>query len=290
MTAAVTVIVPTFDHGPTLRHALDSILAQTLTDFSLIVIGDGAPASTQAIVAEYAARDRRVAYRWFSKGRRTGEEHRHVVLGDAKTPLVAYCSDDDLWFPDHLETLAELLGANDFVTTRPLNLVRSRREAEREALAAGSLHEERLPSRRKRLYRLRTHANRFEDENGRALCFGDPPRNIAGLTTVAHTLAAYRRLPEGWSPAPPGLYTDLNMWRKFLRDPDCRVYTDHRMTALHLPASHRRDMTADERLRELALWAGLLQAPGTIDTLRRLVAPENPLPVIETFPQTRPFA
>ena len=41
--------------------------------------------------------------------------------------------------------------------------------------------------------------------------------NFANITDVAYSMDAYRRLPEGWAPAPPDIWTDLHMWRKFLR-------------------------------------------------------------------------
>jgi hypothetical protein len=53
---------------------------------------------------------------------------------------------------------------------------------------------------------------------------GDPVyRNIMcttqdlniGLTALGHTTEAYRRLPGGWHPAPPGIPTDLYMCRRF---------------------------------------------------------------------------
>ncbi len=55
-----TVILPTHDHGPTLRPALESVLGQTERDLEVIVVGDGVPEITRTIVAEFAARDPRV--------------------------------------------------------------------------------------------------------------------------------------------------------------------------------------------------------------------------------------
>ncbi|MCB1475821.1 MAG: glycosyltransferase family 2 protein [Rhodobiaceae bacterium] len=288
MTPTFTIIVPTYDHGPTLRYAIDSILAQTRPDFSLVVIGDGAPPSTEDIVAEYRARDERVSYRSFPKGPRTGEEHRHVVLQSVDTPLIAYCSDDDIWFPDHLSEIAQLLREHDFVSAKILNVARSRRDQEKALIDAGRLLPEDVPARRQAHYRLHTNRYRFEEPEGRALCFGEPPRNIAGLTTVAHTLAAYRSLPEGWSPAPVGIFTDLYMWRKFLSDPSCRVRTGDRITSLHLPRALRRNLSADQCLRELALWFELIKAPETMARIRQVTF-ETPFAAAEAFPQTRPF-
>src|SRR5688572_28531652 len=38
-----TVVIPTHDHADTLTRAVASVQAQTLADFELFVVGDGAP-------------------------------------------------------------------------------------------------------------------------------------------------------------------------------------------------------------------------------------------------------
>ena len=62
MSIAATVIVPTHDHGPTLRFALASALAQTVEDIEVLVVGDGVPNVTHEIVGELSRRDERVRF------------------------------------------------------------------------------------------------------------------------------------------------------------------------------------------------------------------------------------
>jgi len=56
----VSICIPTYKGAATLDAAIDSVLAQTYTDFELIVVDDGSPDDTAEIVARY--RDPRVAY------------------------------------------------------------------------------------------------------------------------------------------------------------------------------------------------------------------------------------
>ena len=56
----VSVVMPAYNTSPYLRKCLDSVLAQTLDDFELIVVDDGSTDSTVRIVQEYAARDSRI--------------------------------------------------------------------------------------------------------------------------------------------------------------------------------------------------------------------------------------
>ena len=44
----------------------------------------------------------------------------------------------------------------------------------------------------------------------------EEPYNFFGLSFAGYRMAACRQLPEGWVPAPPYIWTDLFMWRKFL--------------------------------------------------------------------------
>lgn len=56
----ISVIVPVYKVEPYLRQCIDSILAQTFTDFELILVDDGSPDNCGAICDEYAARDSRI--------------------------------------------------------------------------------------------------------------------------------------------------------------------------------------------------------------------------------------
>ncbi|MBR3538740.1 MAG: glycosyltransferase family 2 protein [Eubacterium sp.] len=56
----ISVIVPVYKVEKYLRHCVDSILAQTYTDFELLLIDDGSPDGCPQICDEYAGRDPRV--------------------------------------------------------------------------------------------------------------------------------------------------------------------------------------------------------------------------------------
>ncbi len=64
---AATVVIPTYDHGPTLRYAVQSALAQTVADLEVLVVGDGVPDVTRELMAELTAADPRV--RWFDNAK-----------------------------------------------------------------------------------------------------------------------------------------------------------------------------------------------------------------------------
>lgn len=56
----VSVIMPVYNTAPYLSKALDSVLAQTSPSWECIVVDDGSTDGSSEILAEYAARDKRV--------------------------------------------------------------------------------------------------------------------------------------------------------------------------------------------------------------------------------------
>jgi glycosyltransferase involved in cell wall biosynthesis len=227
MTPVATVIIPTYDHGPTLRPALASALAQTVADIEVFVIGDGVPEVTREIMSAFARSDERVRFFDHPKGPRNGELYRHEALKEARGEIVCYLSDDDLWFPEHVETMQKLLDRHDFANSLPVHTTV-------EGVVASlvvDLGDPRFPSR---------------------MVGGT---SFIPLSCGAHTLAAYRRLPQGWSTTPPGIYTDLFMWQKFLRQPGCRAQSGTLPTLLLFPSRGRRKSSSGERVEELERWA-----------------------------------
>jgi glycosyl transferase family 2 len=219
-----------------LPQAIESIRAQTVADFELFVICDGAPQETVACAQELARLDRRVNVRAFLKGSRVGEAHWHSILGDASGTYVAYLEDDDIWFPNHLDEMGKLLSTVHFGNTLHVTLHPDGRV-------------DALPSD----LGIREFRQRFVDD-----IF-----NRFGLSTCGHRLDAYRLLPEGWAPTPVGMFPDLHMWRKFLRVNEFEFGTRKEITAITLPGYVRENMSLEERAKESRVWlARALSAEG----------------------------
>jgi glycosyltransferase involved in cell wall biosynthesis len=106
----VTVVVATFNRSSVLVYALRSIVAQSFEDWEAIVIGDHCTDDTQSIVDSIA--DPRVMFLNLSEnmGDQSGPNSLGIRL--ARGDFVAFLSQDDLWFPDHLATLLNKLVAS----------------------------------------------------------------------------------------------------------------------------------------------------------------------------------
>ena len=97
-TPAITVLMPVHDAGRFLGPALDSILAQTFSDFELIAIDDGSRDGSAEVLARFAARDARI--RVFTQENRGLVATLNRALELARAPVVARMDADDLSRPD----------------------------------------------------------------------------------------------------------------------------------------------------------------------------------------------
>jgi glycosyltransferase involved in cell wall biosynthesis len=107
MGESVDILLPTHRRAHTLAYAIRSVLAQGHAEFRLHVVGDGCDGATESMVRSFE--DPRVAFYRFPKAPGYGYGHRNDVLRRSSAPFVAYMTDDDLWFPDHLEQALDAL-------------------------------------------------------------------------------------------------------------------------------------------------------------------------------------
>ena len=99
----ISVIVPVYKVEPYLHQCLDSVLAQSFTDFELILIDDGSPDNCGAICDEYAARDSRI-YVIHQENAGQGKA-RNVGMDRASGKYLIFLDSDDYWLPTTLEAL-----------------------------------------------------------------------------------------------------------------------------------------------------------------------------------------
>lgn len=107
----ISVIVPVYNAGKYLRRCVDSILAQTFTDFELLLINDGSTDSSPAICDQYASADSRV--RVFHKPNGGVSSARNLGLDNARGQWIAFVDADDYVDNGYLKSI--LPNENEFV-------------------------------------------------------------------------------------------------------------------------------------------------------------------------------
>ena len=104
----VSVIVPVYKTEGYLRQCVDSILAQSLRDFELLLIDDGSPDGCGAICDDYARRDPRIQA--IHKENGGVSSARNLGIEKAAGQYIVFIDSDDWVEPEYL---AELVAADD---------------------------------------------------------------------------------------------------------------------------------------------------------------------------------
>lgn len=129
-----SIIIPLYNKAPYIRKALESVLAQTYTDYELIVVDDGSTDESASIVetmlrevmrlqgykatrledgkAEDALPNRLIAqspYRLLKQKNAGVSAARNNGVAQASGDYIAFLDADDWWEPTYLERMAQLI-------------------------------------------------------------------------------------------------------------------------------------------------------------------------------------
>jgi len=103
----VSVIIPTFNSAPFLGRSIGSALAQSYTDFEVVVVDDGSTDDTGEVVAQFGGR-----VRYFYQPNAGPAAARNLALSIASGELIAYLDADDMWYPHKLERQVMFMDAH----------------------------------------------------------------------------------------------------------------------------------------------------------------------------------
>ena len=103
----ISVIVPVYKVEPYLHRCVDSILAQTFTDFELILVDDGSPDNCGVICDEYAQKDSRVVVIHQANGGLSAARNAGIdwAFANSDSEWLFFVDSDDWIHPKSLEAL-----------------------------------------------------------------------------------------------------------------------------------------------------------------------------------------
>jgi glycosyltransferase involved in cell wall biosynthesis len=111
MLPSVSIIMPTFNRMEFLPAAIDSVLAQSFTDWELLIADDGSDDETRAYLQ--SLNDPRIKLLFQPHTGRPALVS-NVALRTARGKYVAYMDSDDVWLPRKLEAQIESLTSHAF--------------------------------------------------------------------------------------------------------------------------------------------------------------------------------
>jgi glycosyltransferase involved in cell wall biosynthesis len=110
----VSIGMPVYNGEEFIREALDSLLAQTFTDFELIISDNSSKDNTEAICRDYAAKDERIRYILQPENRGPVANFR-FVLDQARGEYFMWAAADDKWDKNWVEVLLSISEKNNCV-------------------------------------------------------------------------------------------------------------------------------------------------------------------------------
>lgn len=108
----LTVGLPLLNSSRDLHAALDSVCAQTFTDWVLLALEDASTDDTAAIVKSYADRDPRIRLLQFGPKSVPQAENWNRVIQLAETEYVSMFGHDDIMMPEMLARQVRLMDSN----------------------------------------------------------------------------------------------------------------------------------------------------------------------------------
>lgn len=107
---SVAAIIPLYNGARWIGSCLDSVLAQTHPPAEIIVVDDGSIDDSPQIVETFARQDGRI--RLLRKANAGQSSARNAGAGAARSKLIAFLDQDDLWVPRNVEELLRPFRSN----------------------------------------------------------------------------------------------------------------------------------------------------------------------------------
>lgn len=118
MKPRISVVTATYNRANVLRLTIESLRAQTVPDWELLVVGDACTDETADVVRSFD--DRRIQFVNLpvNSGEQATPNNEGVRL--ARGEFLAFLNHDDLWTPEHLATCLAAIGDDKLIATRTI--------------------------------------------------------------------------------------------------------------------------------------------------------------------------
>ncbi|KKO46813.1 hypothetical protein WG68_02380 [Arsukibacterium ikkense] len=104
-----SIVIPSYNRAHSLANAIDSVLAQSISDFEVLIVDDGSVDHTADLIA--AVQDSRVRYIKQANGGATKARNKGITA--ARGRYIAFLDSDDTFLPRHLEQSLPVLQASE---------------------------------------------------------------------------------------------------------------------------------------------------------------------------------
>ena len=116
MSELVSIITPSYNSAAYIAEMIESILAQTYTNWELLITDDCSTDDSVKIIESYATKDSRIKLFRLASNSGAGIA-RNKSIEEARGRYIAFCDSDDLWKPQKLEKQVEFSRKNHYAFT-----------------------------------------------------------------------------------------------------------------------------------------------------------------------------
>ena len=109
----VSIITPNYNSEKYIRETIESVQAQTYTNWEMLVIDDCSTDGSLKILKELSEKDSRVKI-LLNKRNSGAAVSRNYGLREAKGKWIAFLDSDDLWVPEKLAKQIHFMNANNY--------------------------------------------------------------------------------------------------------------------------------------------------------------------------------
>lgn len=112
MNNKVSIITPVYNSKDYIRETIDSVIAQTYTDWEMFLVDDCSSDNTPQIISEYMRKDDRIKYIRLKENSGAAIA-RNTGLDSAEGRYIAYLDADDIWLSNKLERQIAFMNENN---------------------------------------------------------------------------------------------------------------------------------------------------------------------------------
>lgn len=105
-----SIVLPTFNRAHLITRAIESVLAQTFTDWELLIVDDGSSDTTREAIQDHLL-DPRISYSFEVNSGPAMARNRGIA--SAHGEYITFIDSDDEYLPDHLQRRYDMLKGSD---------------------------------------------------------------------------------------------------------------------------------------------------------------------------------
>lgn len=112
----VSIITPAYNAAAYIAETIESVLAQTYTNWEMLIVNDCSKDNTAEIVESYAKKDKRI--KLINLKQNSGvAAARNTAIKNAKGRYIAFLDSDDLWKKEKLQKQIQFIQQNGYAFT-----------------------------------------------------------------------------------------------------------------------------------------------------------------------------